>query len=125
MDEMSSADFAEAVKKALSSSCPWAPWKPMVRTATGHGHLPARDVVKAVSDNVNGIVAPTITTVSTLDQELPRNDRHQLRYAALLVMDILDAFQRNGIRKVVIVPAIWVRCTRRHQLAARGRPGRD
>lgn len=105
MDEMSSAAFAEAVKKDPIVFLPMGAME-------AHGpHLPLGTdtfqpefVVKAVSDNVKGIVAPTINYGQhSSTRNFPGTIDISFDTLRALVMDILDAFQRNGIKKVVIV----------------------
>ena len=105
MDEMSSASFAEEVKRDPIVFLPMGAME-------AHGpHLPLGTdtfqpefVVKAVSDNVNGIVAPTINYGQhSSTRNFPGTIDISFDTLRAMVMDILDAFQRNGIRKVVIV----------------------
>jgi len=105
MDEMSSADFAKAVKKDPIVFLPMGAME-------AHGpHLPLGTdtfqpeyIVKSVSDNVDGMVAPTINYGQhSSTRNFPGTIDISFDTLRALVMDILDAFQRNGIKKVVIV----------------------
>ncbi|NLX47235.1 MAG: creatininase family protein [Euryarchaeota archaeon] len=105
MDEMSSAAFAEAVKKDPLVFLP-------IGAMEAHGpHLPLGTdtfqpefVVNAVCENVGGIIAPTINYGQhSSTRNFPGTIDISFDTLRSLVMDILDAFQRNGVGKVVIV----------------------
>lgn len=102
---MSSAAFADAVKKDPIVFLP-------VGAVEAHGpHLPLGTdtfqpeyVVNEVCARVGGIIAPTINYGQhSSTRNLPGTIDISFDTLRSLVMDILDALQRNGVAKVVIV----------------------
>lgn len=105
IDEMSSADFAKAVKKDPIVFLP-------IGAIEAHGpHLPLGTdtyqpefVVKEVSQRVGGLIAPTINYGQhSSTRTFPGTLDITFDTLRALVIDVLAALQRNGIAKVVVV----------------------
>ncbi|MCG7845308.1 MAG: creatininase family protein [Methanomassiliicoccales archaeon] len=105
IDEMSSATFAEAVKADPIVFLP-------IGAIEAHGpHLPLGTdtyqpefVVNAVCERVGGLVAPTINYGQhSSTRNFPGTIDISFDTLRSLVIDVLGAFQRNGIKNVVVV----------------------
>jgi len=105
MAEMSSPAFAEAVKGDPIVFLP-------IGAVEAHGpHLPLGTdtfqpefVVNAVCERVGGLIAPTINYGQhSSTRNLPGTIDISFDTLRALIMDILDALRRNGVRKVVVI----------------------
>ncbi|MCX6650587.1 MAG: creatininase family protein [Methanomassiliicoccales archaeon] len=105
IDEMSSTAFAQAVRADPIVFLP-------IGAIEAHGpHLPLGTdtfqpefVVNAVSERLEGLVAPTINYGQhSSTRNFPGTIDISFDTLRSLVLDVLAALQRNGVRKVVVV----------------------